>query len=71
LAHKSSSDRAHLVALERAAIIVLGLYLAAVGTNALASGDWMYSNYLRWPVAAPLSIAIGVVLMIAGFALRH
>lgn len=35
------------------------------------SGDVMYSNYLRWPVAAPIALVIGVVLMVVGFRLRR
>jgi hypothetical protein len=72
LAHKSNSDRpAHLVALERGAIVVLGLYLAGVGLNAITSGDSMYSNYLRWPVVAPIAVVIGVILIIGGLVLHR
>jgi hypothetical protein len=72
LAHKSSSDHRHQPnTLERCAIVVLGLYLAGAGIRALAAGHWMYPNYLRTEVAAPVSLVIGIVLIVAGLTLRH
>lgn len=72
MAHRSSSDRRErLIALERCAIVVLGLYLTGVGMRALSAGQWMYANYLRSEVAAPVAIVIGVVLIVAGLTLRQ
>lgn len=51
--------------------MVLGLYLTGVGIRAMAEGHWMYANYLRSEVAAPVAIVIGVVLIVAGLTLRH
>lgn len=59
------------MALERCAIVVLGLYLTGAGTRAIAAGQWMYSNYLRTEVAAPVAIVIGIVLIVAGLTLRQ
>lgn len=56
-----------LAALERSAVVVLGIYLAGVGVDVLTQGDVLYTNYLRWPVAAPLALIIGVVLVFRGF----
>lgn len=56
-----------LSALERSAVVVLGIYLAGVGVHVLTQGDVMYTNYLRWPVVAPLALIIGVVLVFRGF----
>lgn len=56
-----------LSALERSAVVVLGIYLAGVGVDVLTQGDVLYTNYLRWPVAAPLALIIGVVLVFRGF----
>jgi len=42
-----------------------------VGFHALSGGDILYRNYLRSPVAAPVAVAIGITLMIAGFFGRH
>jgi hypothetical protein len=50
---------------------VLGLYLAGVGMRALAAGQWVYANYLRSAVAAPVAILIGVVLIVAGLTFRQ
>lgn len=71
MAPRSSSDRAPLRVLERLAVVTLGLYLTAVGFHALSGGDILYRNYLRSPVAAPVAVAIGITLMIAGFFGRH
>ena len=60
-----------LATLERCAVVVAGIYLAGVGINVMTRGDVMYSNYLRWPVAAPIALIIGVVLMLIGFRLRR
>ena len=62
---------AQLAALERCAVMVLGVYLAGVGINVLTQGDVMYSNYLRWPVAAPIALMIGVLLVVMGFRLHR
>ena len=60
-----------LVALERCAVVVLGVYLAGVGINALTQADVMYANYLRWPVAAPIALIIGITLVVVGFRLHR
>ena len=62
---------ARLVILERCAVVVLGLYLAGSGLQALLRGAATYSNWLRWPVAAPLAIVLGVILVVAGFWLHR
>ena len=56
-----------LSALERSAVVVLGVYLAGVGINVLTRSSVMYSNYLRWPVAAPIALIVGVMLVVRGF----
>ena len=61
---------ARLSVLERCAVIVLGVYLAGAGLNVLTRGDVMYANYLHWPVAAPIALTIGIVLVVAGLRLR-
>lgn len=71
MARRSSSDRERLIALERCAIVVLGMYLAGTGIHALGSGGWTYLNYVRSPVAAPIAIVIGVALIVAGFVVRR
>ena len=60
-----------LTTLERCAVVVAGIYLAAVGVNVLTRGDVIYSNYLRSPVAAPIALGIGVILIVSGFRLDH
>jgi hypothetical protein len=68
LAHRSNSDHA-LILLERCAVVVLGLYLVGVGLNAIVTtGGWTYLNSMRSPVAAPVAIGIGIVLIAGGFA---
>lgn len=52
-------------------MVVLGLYLLAVGLNAMSLGRWTYLNYMRSPVAAPVAIVIGVVLIVGGVVLRQ
>jgi hypothetical protein len=61
---------ARLSVVECCAVIVLGVYLAAVGVNVLTLGDVVYANYLHWPVAAPIALAIGIVLVVVGLRLR-
>ena len=51
--------------------MVLGVYLAAVGLNAIVAGHILYRNYLRDPVLAPIAIVIGIVLIAAGVAIRN
>lgn len=60
-----------LATLERWAVIVAGIYLAGVGINVLTRGAVIYSNYLRSPVAAPIALVIGIILVVAGFRLRR
>ncbi|HSP17418.1 MAG TPA: hypothetical protein VLV78_21925 [Thermoanaerobaculia bacterium] len=50
---------------------MLGLYLTAVGIHSIAAGHMVYRNYLRGPVLAPVAIAIGVVLLVAGLSMRR
>ena len=57
--------------LERCAIVVLGLYLAGTGLRAMSAGRWVYANYLRAAVAAPMAIAIGAALIVAALVFRH
>ena len=60
-----------LTALVRCTVVVLGLYVAGSGLNAIGRGELTYWNYLRSPVAAPVAILIGVVLIVAGLVLRR
>ena len=62
---------ARLSALERCAITVLGVYLAGAGINALTRGQVMYRNWFRWPVAAPIAVIIGIILIVVGFRLHR
>jgi hypothetical protein len=72
LARRSSFDRRErLIALERAAVVALGLYLIAVGLRVLAAGEWTYTNYIRSEVAAPVALLIGIVLIVAGASLQR
>ena len=49
---------------------MLGVYLSSVGIHMMTVGHLWYRNYLRSPVLAPIAIVIGIVLILAGFALR-
>lgn len=49
---------------------LFGVYLVGVGTNALATGHLMYVDYVGWPVAAPVAIALGMVLIVASLFMR-
>ena len=60
-----------MIALVRCTVIALGLYVAGSGFKAIGTGNLMYLNYLRAPVAAPVAIIIGVVLIVAGLVLRR
>jgi hypothetical protein len=51
--------------------VLLGLYLTAVGIHSIAAGHIVYRNYLRGPVLAPVAIAIGIILMVAGLVMRR
>ena len=66
MARKSSSET-----LERFTIVLLGIYLAAIGAHALAAGHLLYRNYLRSPVAAPVAVIIGAILICAGLLMRN
>ena len=68
---RSNSERRSVSALERCTVVVLGVYLSAVGLHAIAAGHVLYRNYLRDPVFAPIAIVIGIVLIAAGFAIRN
>jgi hypothetical protein len=61
---------ARLRALERCAVLLLGIYLAGVGINVLTRGDTMYANWFHRPVAAPIALTIGIILIVAGFRLH-
>ena len=60
-----------LATLERCAVVVAGIYFAGVGINVMTRGYVMYSNYLRWPAAAPVALVIGIILMVIGFRLHR
>ena len=62
---------ARLAVLEQCAVVVLGLYLAGVGINVLTRGGVMYTNWFRWPVAAPIAVIVGVILIVVGFRLNR
>ena len=68
MARRSNSER--LWSLERVTIIMLGLYLAAVGLNVLVTRHVFYRNYLHGPALAPLAVVIGIILIIAGMTMR-
>lgn len=65
---RSNSER--LWSLERVTIVVLGVYLAAVGFNVLAARHILYRNYLRGPALAPIAVVIGIILIIGGMTMR-
>lgn len=54
--------------LERAAVVVLGVYLTGTGASAIARGTWFYTDYLGLLVPAPLSIVAGLLLLLLGTA---
>lgn len=56
--------------LERWTVVILGVYLSAVGIRAIVAGHFLYRNYIRSPVLAPIGIAIGIVLVAAGIWMR-
>lgn len=55
--------------LERAALVVLGLYVSGSGLVALRHGLWFYTDYLGLRMPAPLAILAGLLLLAAGTAL--
>ena len=71
MAHKSSSNHESTPLLERCAVVVLGLYLIAVGLHAISASQLLYRNYLHSPVLAPVTIVIGVALIVAGVGMRY
>lgn len=54
--------------LERAAVLVLGVYLTGTGASAIARGAWFYTDYLGLHVPAPLSVVAGLLLLLLGTA---
>jgi len=70
LARRSSSEHSPIGALERLTVVMLGVYLSAVGVHMMTVGHLLYQNYLRSPVFAPIAIVIGIVLILAGVTLR-
>ncbi|HEV8661411.1 MAG TPA: hypothetical protein VGS96_22640 [Thermoanaerobaculia bacterium] len=70
MARKSSSEHSPISALERFTVVMLGVYLSAVGIHMLTAGHMLYRNYLRSPVLAPIAVIIGLVLIGAGLTLR-
>jgi hypothetical protein len=64
------SNSESLISIERLTVIVLGVYLAAVGLHMVLRGHPLYRNYLHTPVPAPVAVVLGLVLIIAGFVLR-
>jgi hypothetical protein len=71
LARRSNSERRSISPLERITVVVLGVYLSAVGLHTIAAGHILYRNYLRDPVLAPIALVIGIVLIGAGVAIRN
>ena len=51
--------------LERAAGLVLGLYLAGIGIDGVSSGRLAYQNYFGWTVHAPTALVIGLLILFA------
>jgi len=58
-----------LGACDRAAVVVLGLYLAGTGGAALWRGRWLYTDYLGLRILSPLALLTGIVLLLLGTAL--
>lgn len=56
--------------IERLTIVMLGVYLTAVGVHVLATRHAVYSNYLHSPVLAPVAVIIGAILVMAGLMMR-
>lgn len=54
--------------LERAAVLVLGVYLTGTGASAIARGSWFYTDYLGLHVPAPLAVVAGLLLLLLGTA---
>lgn len=52
--------------LDRAAILVLGLYLTGTGSLALWRGRWLYTDYLGLRVPAPFALLVGAALLVIG-----
>ena len=50
--------------LERAALLLGGLYLTGTGVSTLATGQTIYSNYLGAPMLAPLTTLVGALLIV-------
>ena len=71
MARRSNSEDRSIPPLERITIVVLGVYLSAVGLHTIAGGHVLYRNYLRDPVFAPIAVVIGIVLIAAGIAIRN
>ena len=57
--------------LERLTIVMLGVYLAAVGVHTIATGHFLYRNYLNGTVVAPIAVGIGAILICAGISMRR
>ena len=70
MARRSNSEQPAISALERWTVVALGVYLSAVGIHMMTAGHFLYRNYLRGPVFAPIALVIGIVLVAAGLALR-
>ena len=68
MARRSNSER--LWSLERVTIVMLGVYLAAIGLNVLAARHVFYRNYLHGRALAPIAVVIGIILIIAGMTMR-
>ena len=54
--------------LDRALVVVLGLYLAGTGGVALWRGRWLYTDYLGLRVLSPLALLTGIALVLLGTA---
>jgi len=48
---------------ERLAVLLLGIYLTTTAIASCTRGRLLYSNYLRLPTFAPLTLAVGVLLI--------
>ncbi len=68
---RSNSEPRSISPLERITVVVLGVYLSAVGLHSIVAGHILYRNYLRDPVLAPIAVVIGIVLIAAGMAIRN
>ena len=57
--------------IQRLAFAFCGLMLVGTGSLSLLSGKLHYRNYWHAPVFAPFAILVGMIAIVAAFALRN